>query len=197
MSSKILVVNGHPDSLSFCAALTEAYAEGASKGGAAEVRAIHIGRLSFQPSLAYGYRQRIELEEDLLQAQDSIRWADHLVFVYPTWWGTMPALLKGFFDRVLLPGFAYKYRENSPLWDRLLTGKSAQLIVTSDTPSWFNRLVYRQAGHHVMKKNILHFCGIRPVRLTEIGPVRGATPERRAHWLERARQLGERQARAR
>ncbi len=191
MHKNILVLNGHPDPQSFCAALADAYVEGAKEAGA-DVRVLRIGELAFEPSLKFGYRQRTELEDDLLLAQESIRRADHLVFVYPTWWGAMPAVMKGFVDRVFLPGFAFKYRTGSALWDKLLTGKTARLLVTTDTPSWYNRLVYRKAGLRVMKQNILQFCGVTPVRTTEFGPVKPSSPERRAKWLEQARRLGER-----
>ncbi|MFC4596796.1 NAD(P)H-dependent oxidoreductase [Cohnella hongkongensis] len=193
MSKKILVITGHPNPESFCSALSQAYAEGAS-GSRASVRLIDLSRISFDQNLRHGYRRRTELEPELVEAQEAIRWADHLVFVYPTWWGAMPAVLKGFFDRVFLPGFAFKYRENSPLWDKLLTGKTARLIVTMDTPPWYNRLIYRRAGHSVMKRNILQFCGIQPVRVTEITPLKGSTDAQRAKWLEQARKLGAAQA---
>ncbi|MCI3923935.1 NAD(P)H-dependent oxidoreductase [Paenibacillus sp. TRM 82003] len=194
MVFKMFVVNGHPDPQSFCAALTEAYMEGASKGGA-EVRSVALGELDFNPNLSRGYRVRTELEPDLLQAQEAIRWADHLTFVYPTWWGAMPAVMKGFFDRTFLPGFAFRYRQDSALWDKLLTGKSGQLLVTTDTPAWYNRIVYGQAGHTVMRRNILGFCGVKPVRLAEFGPVKPSSAARREAWLEQARRLGERRAR--
>lgn len=193
MKTNILVINGHPDPQSFCSALSEAYINGAAENGA-EVRYLDLSKVIFNPILKYGYRQRTELEPELLEAQELIRWAHHLVFVYPTWWGAMPALLKGFFDRVFLPGFAFKYRPNSQLWDKLLTGRTAHLIVTMDTPSWINRLFYRHAGHNVMKRNILQFCGIKPVRTTEITPVRPSTPEQRAKWLDQVQRLGEKRA---
>ncbi len=186
----ILVIIGHPDPESYCSALAHAYMEGA-KGKAAQIRTIDLSQISFDPNLKYGYRKRTELEDDLKEAQELIRWADHLVIVYPTWWGTMPAILKGFFDRVLLPGFAYKYREGSSLWDKLLTGKTAHVIVTMDTPSWYNRLIYWQAGHLVMKRNILKFCGIKPVKVTEISGVNASAEEQRKKWLTKAKQLGE------
>ncbi|MBW5467968.1 flavodoxin family protein [Brevibacillus formosus] len=189
----ILVIIGHPDPESYCSALAHAYMKGA-EGKDAQIRTIDLSQIAFDPNLKYGYRKRTELEDDLKEAQDLIRWADHLVIVYPTWWGTMPAILKGFFDRVLLPGFAYKYREGSPLWDKLLTGKTAHLIVTMDTPSWYNRLIYWQAGHLVMKRNILKFCGIKPVKVTEISGVNAAAEEKRKKWLEKVKQLGERLA---
>ncbi|MFC5405305.1 NAD(P)H-dependent oxidoreductase [Cohnella soli] len=193
MKPKILIINGHPDDQSFCAALSEAYKEGAA-GREASVQNIDLGRIDFTPILKFGYRRRTELEPALLEAQKLIRWADHLVFIYPTWWGTMPALLKGFLDRILLSGFAFKYRDNSSLWDKLLKGKTARLIVTTDTPSWYNWLVYKRAGHNVMKNNILRFCGVNPVKITEVGPLRSSSEKQRGKWLADVRRLGERLA---
>ncbi|MHA6483540.1 NAD(P)H-dependent oxidoreductase [Paenibacillus sp. strain BS8-2] len=187
--SNILIINGHPNPDSFCAALTQAYRAGAIASGA-QIRSIELGQINFNPNLNFGYSKRTELEPDLLQAQELIQWAEHIVFVYPTWWGAMPALLKGFIDRIFLPGFAFKYRDNSPFWDKLLAGKSAHLIVTSDTPSWYNRFVYKNAGHNVMRNNILKFCGISPVRITEFTPIKSSTPEQRTKWLEQTKKLG-------
>lgn len=186
---KILLINGHPDRESFCSALSQAYKQGA-QGAGAEVREINVGDLKFSPNLGHGYRKITELEEDLLKAQDSIKWAEHLVFVYPTWWGTMPALLKGFIDRTFLPGFAFKYRDNSPWWDRLLTGRSARMIVTMDAPLWFYWLAYGRPGHNAMKKAILEFCGIKPVKITSIGSVKQSSDKQRAGWLDDVKRLG-------
>jgi len=185
----ILLINGHPDRESFCSALSQAYKQGA-QGAGAEVREINVGALKFSPNLAHGYRKITALEEDLLHAQDSIKWAEHLVFVYPTWWGTMPALLKGFIDRTFLPGFAFKYRDNSPWWDRLLTGRSARMIVTMDAPVWFFRLVYGKPGHNAMKKMVLEFCGIKPVRITSFGSIKRSSEEQRIRRLEQVKRLG-------
>jgi len=116
-------------------------------------------------------------------------WADHLVFVYPIWWGTIPALLKAFIERVFLPGFAVNFRENSPWWDKLLTGRSARLIVTLNTPSFYYRWVFGRPGHNTMKKTILQFCGVKPVRITEVGPMKNSTEARRKKWLALVRSL--------
>ncbi|WP_054023490.1 NAD(P)H-dependent oxidoreductase [Bacillus sp. FJAT-28004] len=188
-NKKILIIQGNPNKTSYCSALAKAYGDGAVQGGA-EVRIINLHELSFNPNLAFGYAKRTELEPDLLEAQASIKWADHLVFIYPTWWGTLPALLKGFLDRVLLPGFAFKYREGSVLWDKLLSGKTARLIVTMDTPVWYNRFVYGQPGHRAMKIATLQFCGIKPVRITNIGPVKGSSDIKRGKWLAIVGKLG-------
>lgn len=185
----IVVILGHPVSGSLCEGLARAYAEGAQRAGA-QVRFLDVGALDFNPSLHAGYGQA--LEPDLKSAQADITWAHHLVWVYPIWWGAMPAVLKGFIDRVFLPGYAFKYRKGSSLWDRLLAGRSAELLVTMDSPPWYFRWVTRMPGHHQMKKAILEFCGIRPVKVHSFGPVRTASPERLKQWLARARQLGER-----
>ena len=190
---RILVVLGHPQAGSLCAGMAHAYADGARQAGA-EVRFLNVGQLVFHPVLL-GYGAAQPLEPDLAAAQANIAWAGHLVWVYPIWWGAMPALLKGFIDRVFLPGYAFKYRTGSSLWDKLLAGRSAELLVTMDSPPWYFRFVTRMPGHHQMKKAILEFCGIRPVRVHSFGPVRGARPERLAQWVEASRRLGARQAR--
>lgn len=128
---KILIINGHPNAGSFCAALAEHYKTGAANSGA-EVKEIIIRDLVFDPNLKFGYGQRVELEADLLVAQEKIKWADHLVWVHPVWWGGVPAITKGFIDRLFLPGFAFRYRENSVWWDKLLTDKTAHIITTLD-----------------------------------------------------------------
>jgi putative NADPH-quinone reductase len=193
-TARVAVILGHPETQSFCGAIARAYAESARAAGA-EVREINLGELSFDPVLWHGYSRQQSLEPDLLEAQETIRWADVVVFAYPNWWGSVPALLKGFIDRVFLPGFAFKYRENSPFWDRLLSGRSARLLVTMDTPDWFYRLVWHQPGHQMMRRTILGFSGIKPVRRATFGPVRGSTDAARDKWLARAGECGARDAR--
>ena len=187
---KVLIIQGNPDKESFCHALAESYKKGAL-GSKADVKEIKIREIEFNPNLTFGYKKRVDLEEGLIESQHLIKWADHLVFVYPTWWGTMPALLKGFIDRVFLPGFGFQYRGDSVWWDKLLKGKSARLIVTMDTPPWYFRLIYGQPGHKAMKKSTLGFCGIKPVRISSIGPVKSSKKRKRTNWLNRAQKLGE------
>jgi putative NADPH-quinone reductase len=186
---RILVILGHPSADSLCAGLAQAYLAGARSAGA-EVRLLCVGQLGFDPLLHAGYRGAQPLEPDLQAAQAQIAWAGHLVWVYPTWWGAMPALLKGFIDRVFLPGFAFKHHQGSSRWDKLLAGRSAELLVTMDTPPWYYRWVQRGPGHHQMQKTILGFSGIRPVRVHEFGPVHSATAQRKQRWLAQARKLG-------
>lgn len=192
--TNIAVILGHPDTRSFSSAIAREYAEGAQAGGA-EVREIDLARLTFDPVLWHGYTEIQPLEPDLAEAQRTIDWADVLVFAYPTWWGAAPALLKGFVDRVFLPGFAFKYRENSKFWDKLLAGRSARLLVTMDTPGWYYRWVVGQPGYRMMGRSILGFSGVKPVRISRFGAVRGSSADTRRRWLDQARELGERDAR--
>jgi putative NADPH-quinone reductase len=186
---KILIINGHPDKESLCTEFAKSYKAGAEKSSA-DCTLINLIDLNFDPILYYGYRKRTELEPDLLKVQQDILNADHLVFVYPTWWGTYPALLKGFIDRVFLPKFAFEYRDNSLFWDKLLKGKSARLIVTMDTPKWYYSLVYRSPGHNSMRKGILKFCGINPVTITVFGPIKTSDDSKRKNWISKIEKLG-------
>ncbi len=186
---KILIIQGHPDRESFNFGLAQAYKKGAL-AAKSEVKEIIIRDLNFNPNLQYGYRKRTELEPDLLEAQEKIKWADHLVLVYPVWWGSIPAIMKGFFDRVFLPGFAFQKRENSVWWDKLLKNKSARIISTLDQPAWYYWLIYRQPSNYAMKKLTLQFCGIDPVRVTTIGPIRLSKEAYRQKWLTKIEKLG-------
>ncbi len=189
MTKNILIINAHPDKESFCFALAESYKIGAYTSGA-QVKLVHLIDLKFNPILSFGYRKISELEPDLVQIQQDILWANHLVFVYPNWWATFPALLKGFIDRVFVPGFAFKYRENAPLWDKLLKGKTARLIVTMDTPKWFYWLINRSPGHNAMKIGVLEFCGIKPVKITVFSGIKASVKNKRQLWLDEIEILG-------
>lgn len=187
---KVLIINGHPDEESFNFALAAHYKKGVEKSEA-EIQEINIRDLDFNPNLQFGYRKRTELEPDLLKAQEKLKWADHIVWVYPVWWGSVPAIMKGFLDRVLLPGFAFKKREGSVWWDKYFTGKTSRLICTMDQPTWFYRLINRSPSHHAMKKLTMNFIGVKSVKITSIGPLRLSEDAFRKKWLAKVQNLGE------
>lgn len=188
---RILLVLGTPKTDSLCHALAEAYSQGARSQGHV-IRQLKLAELIFDPVLHDGYDQSQPLEPDLLDAQRLIHWAEHLVLVYPVWWGGFPALLKGFFDRVFQPGFAFKYREHSPVLDPLLSGRTADLLVTLDQPAWHFRWLQGAPAHRQMMRSTLGACGIKTRRLAEFAPVRFSSEEQRQKWLRRAEQLGSR-----
>ncbi|AZA90317.1 Putative NADPH-quinone reductase (modulator of drug activity B) [Chryseobacterium nakagawai] len=187
---KIAIINGHPNKESFNFGVAEAYKSGALEAGA-EVKEITIAELDFNSNLQFGYQKRMELEPDLLNAWEIIQWADHLVWIHPIWWGGLPAQMKGFIDRLFLPGLAYKYRENSLWWDKLLKGKTAHIITTIDQPGWYYRLMYGRPSVNQLKKSTLEFCGIKPVKVTYLGIIRTSNEEQRKTWLKSVKSLGQ------
>lgn len=191
MAKKVLLILGHPAEESFCEALINAYREGALQARA-EIKEVWIGELEFNPNLGCGYknREQMVLEPDLQRMQEWIRWADHLVVVYPTWWGGMPALLKGFIDRIFLPGFAFMHHKGKHFPEQLLKGKTARIIATMDAPAIWFYLVYQQAQYRCMRKQILEYCGIRPARFTTIGWMKKSSTGKRQKWLQHVKILG-------
>lgn len=186
---RTLIILGHPDKKSFCGSLADSYERGAvEKGG--EVVRLNLCDLKFDPILRGGTNKSQTLEPDLVEAQRLIKWANHLVFVFPVWWSAPPALLKGFIERVFLPGFAFKYRENSSNWDKLLTGKRARLIITSDASVLWLYLSYFHPAVNMMKKAILEFCGIAPVAVTSFGLMRNASEKKREGLLYKVYRAG-------
>jgi len=189
MSKRILIIQGHPAEQSLCGALAKEYEQGAQESGHT-VRILAVRDLKFESVLHEGYKVIQPLETDLILAQNEIKSADHIVIVFPIWWGGMPALLKGFIDRVFLPGFAFKYRQGSLWWDKLLKGKSAHIIATMDTPPWYFRIFYRDAGINQMRHTILQYCGVEPVKVTRIGRVKDTTDAWKNAWLSKVKVFG-------
>lgn len=186
---KILIINGHPNPESFNFAITNEYHKGVLDSGS-QVETITLAELKFNPNLQFGYQKRTELEPDLAEAWKKIQNADHLVWVHPVWWGGLPAITKGFIDRLFLPGMVFQYRENSVWWDKLLKGKTAHIITTLDQPGWYYRLVYGRPSVNQLKKCTLQFCGITPVKVSYIGIIKTANENQRKKWLKKVYNFG-------
>lgn len=194
MIKKVLIILGHPNTQSFNAALADAYQEGAA-GSNAEVRRLNLADLEFDPILHKGYEVIQPLEPDLLKAQEDIKWAEHLVWVYPTWFGSPPALMMGFISRVFHPSFAFKYRRKKDFIPvKMLKGKSARLIVTMDDYRIIDYLVFFNSVVRVMRRSVLWLSGIKPVRKTILAAVKRASPQKREKWLQKVERLGQKQA---
>jgi NAD(P)H dehydrogenase (quinone) len=156
MAKKIFILLGHPDIDSFNCTLADEYQRGAEVAGH-EVRRMNISDMQFDPVLHRGYRLTQELEPDLVLFQENVNWCEHFVIFYPSWWSTMPALLKGLFDRAWLPGFAYRFTSEFS-WQKLLKGKSARMVVTSDTIPLAQRLIFGDTTNE-LRNGILWFAG--------------------------------------
>lgn len=188
--AKLVIIQGHPDNTEehLGHALAKAYQEGAAAGGH-EVRTIQVANLEF------GFvRSRREWQgqapPDIRAAQESVAWADHLVIFYPLWLGTMPALLKGFLEQLLRPGFALDYEDNG-FPKRLLGGKSARVVVTMGMPALAYRWFFRAHSLKSLERNILKLCGIAPVRETLVGMVETQGQKKRDKWFGTLRRLGQ------
>jgi len=183
---KIFILLGHPDAGTLSGEIASAYEE-AAKAAGHEVRRMNIGELQFDPILHKGYREIQELEPDLKQVQENIRWCEHLVFVYPVWWSATPALVKGMFDRMWLPGFAFKFHKGRLGWEKLLKGRTARVIALSKLHPWQIRLLF---GDHT--NEISHatfgFSGLK-VRMTEIGHSETLSASEKAVWLRKVSAL--------
>jgi putative NADPH-quinone reductase len=189
MTKQIFIWVGHPKSGSLCKGIADAYQAGGVRGGA-ELRRMNLAEMAFDPACE-GYGSDMPpLEPDLAAWQESIAWADHLLIVHPYWWGAMPTGAKAVLDRALLPGFAYKYHARGVAWDKLLEGKTADAIITSDTPPLLDTLLYRKPARRVLKNQVFGFCGIKTRNVVQFGSVKTASKQKIGGWIARAERMG-------
>ena len=187
---RITIVQGHPDPAGghFVHALADAYERAAREAGH-ETKRIDVAHLSFPLLHNAEEWQWKPPAEGVAAAQQAIAWAGHVVILYPLWLGDMPALLKGFFEQALRPGFAIGKAAPGRLPKKLLAGRTARVVVTMGMPALFYKLYYRAHSLKSLKRNILEFCGFSPVRSTVIGMVEGRKDAREG-WLTRLAVLG-------
>ncbi len=185
----VLLINGHPRKGSFTEALVNAYAAGACEAGV-NLTTLRLYEQDFDLNVTHFTPAKQQMEPAIINAQALISQADHVVFVYPTWWGTMPALLKGFIDRVFTAGFAFEDIEGGTGYAPLLRGKTAQIITTMDTPALVYQLIYRAPGHHAMRNATLEFCGFDMSRTLRFGPVKDSDVGQRQKWLHTVQKEG-------
>jgi len=191
--ARILIIQGHPDSTEWHLdhALADAYADGARDGGH-ELRRINVGELDFPFLSSQRAWQQGETPPAIEKAQEDVGWAEHLVIVYPLWLGTMPAILKAFFEQLFRPGFAFARTEDGGIGEKRLTGKSARIVITMGMPALFYRWYFRAHALKSLKRNILRFVGINPVRTTLFGLVESTSDAKHRRWLAEMKKLGER-----
>lgn len=182
-----LVIDGHPDDRSLTAELSRRYV--AAHGDA---RLLALRDLDFDPHLRFGYRQRMTLEPDLVEAKAALHEASNVVIAAPLWWGGVPAVLKGFFDRALLPQQEYRYSP-AGLPIGLVGANRGRLLLLADTPWFFTPITGVPAQTQVVR-NTMKLVGIRSVRTHRMLGVKTASPSRIEGWLDRAAALGERDA---
>lgn len=185
---KILVIDAHPNEDSLCFSLAESYIKGAKQKGY-EVKKLRLADLQFNPNLHYGYQKRTDLESDLLDTLELLRWADHLVWIHPVWWSGLPAVAKGFIDRLFLPGLTYETIPNSIRIKGLLSSRTAEIIATLDQPTWYYRWFSKAPSEYQLKQS-LKLCGIKTTKVKYIGIVKDSTEAQRKKWLQEIEKMG-------
>jgi putative NADPH-quinone reductase len=193
MPSRIVVIDGHPDAdpKRFVHALAAAYAAGAREAGH-EVRLINVAELDFPMLRTAADFQKGTPSAVIRECQATLAWAQHWVILYPLWLGSMPALLKGFFEQVGRPGFAFAEARGRSLPKKLLAGRSARVVVTMGMPGLFYRWYYRAHSLKSLERNILAFIGISPIRASVVGMVEGVSAATRTKWLKQMSGFGRR-----
>jgi putative NADPH-quinone reductase len=189
-AARILILDGHPDpdEARFIHALAASYAQGALAAGH-EVRHVRLASLDF-PLLRSNKSFLHEQPPPTVQAaQKELQWCSHLVVLYPLWLGAMPALLKGFFEQALRPGFAFE-QGGKGLPKKLLAGRSVRIVITMGMPSFFYRFYFRAHSLKSLERNILRFTGFAPIRSTIIGSIETGDANKRTRWLARIQELG-------
>lgn len=181
MKRRVLVIDGHSKKDSFCNALATSYMT--KNRGDYEIKYTALSAMHFNPDLTNGYDKQQPLESDLVAFQESLQWAEHIVLFIPVWWGGLPAKFKGLIDRTFLPGFAFQYHANKTIPEQLLKGRTAQLILTLDTPPWYYRVFQGAPVVKQLKHTILGFSGIKLSSTTYIGPIINSNAKQRAKWL--------------
>jgi len=165
---KLLVINGHPDKESFVSALFNKYIENINQTKHT-VKILDLSTMKFDPVLRFGYRKRMEPDKEIELSQELIKWADHITFFYPIWFGAVPSLLKGWLERVLTPGFAFNL--DGIKITKHLKNKTAHLVFTSGGPVFWQKI----SGNLELRmvKRTLSFCGIKTVKVDRLGMVTG------------------------
>ncbi|MCA9355072.1 NAD(P)H-dependent oxidoreductase [Candidatus Kaiserbacteria bacterium] len=187
-TKKIVVICGNPDTDSFTGAVLDRYQVSAEKAGH-EVRRFNLGELQFDPILHKGYKEIQQLEPDLVDIQDAIRECDHVVIGYPNWWCTMPAILKGLFDRIWLPGFAFNFNKETKKVDQHLKGKTARVFVISGTHSPLKTWWKFGDFTNEIQYGILDFAGIK-TQVSIYGPCEKVNDAKKESWMKEVGNLG-------
>ena len=185
---KIFVIDCHPRRLSFSQSLFEQYIKGSQDAGH-EVKSMRLSEMDFEIDLAQ-HNDDADLEPSIVEFQQKIIWSEHVMLVFPLWWGFMPAKMKGLIDRAFLPQFAYAYEAGSALPKKLLKGRSVDVLVTSDTPNWYFKWLYKAGAFKIMRMQIFEFVGFKPARFKMISSLRNSSEKMRLQWLEKAWKWG-------
>ncbi|MEX1107865.1 MAG: NAD(P)H-dependent oxidoreductase [Dongiaceae bacterium] len=189
MAKNICVLQGHPHSSGahLCHALAESYVAGAKSAGA-KVETVDLGALDVE-ILHNPADFATPPVTAVRKAQEAVTRCHHLLVVYPLWLGTMPALVKAFFEQLSRNEFAISSGGNG--WPRkMLKGRSARVVVTMGMPAPAYKLIFGAHGVRGFESGILGMAGFKPVRETLIGGVGELKQARVDALMKRLKSLG-------
>ncbi|MDE1367706.1 NAD(P)H-dependent oxidoreductase [Bacillus licheniformis] len=179
------VIYAHPNPNSFNGAILNQVIK-ALEDGKHFYDVIDLYRDRFDPVLLFDEKKRrsdMKRDPETAEYRRIVKNADHLIFIYPLWWGGMPAIMTGFIDRVFAAGEAYTYQGKLP--KGLLKARTASVYYTADAPSWYLRFWRRDADWVTVKDVMLKFCGVRRVKRLLFAGVKDSSEEKRTQWLDR------------
>jgi NAD(P)H dehydrogenase (quinone) len=185
-----LVIYAHPDPHSFNHAILETVIQELDRSeNSYYLRDLYAN--SFDPVLKGTDLQNIRKNrhaEDLIKEQELVREADVLIFIFPVWWFSMPAILKGYIDRVFAEGFAFQLKKDGT--SGLLRGKRAIIFnTTGGTRKNYEGSGFAEAFRKCICSGIFHFCGIDEVVQHFLYSVPAVSAKERAEMLQRVRQI--------
>lgn len=186
---RVVIVFNHPYEGSYCNAILNSVKRGLDKAGH-EIDVIHLDHDQFNPVMTaedlLAFRNKKSIDSQAQKYIQRIKAADHLVFIFPIWWELMPALMKGFIDKVIFPGETYDYTSSGygmvTLMDNL---KSATVITTMNTPAIIYKLTYGDAIKKSFIRGTLKKSGIKNVKWLSLNMVKASSIEKRGKWLEK------------
>jgi len=168
---KTLIIYAHPNVKGHCSAFLDAVVNGL-KGRNLEYKLIDLYKIGYDPVLKSDElysSDKTKISKENLAFQKDIAEAERLIFIYPLWWNTMPAILKGFFDRVFVPKFAFEFVKGIPYG--LLRGKKAAVFITSGASNFVSFLFMGNRGKKAITKDVLGYCGIK-TKVFQLGSAR-------------------------
>jgi NAD(P)H dehydrogenase (quinone) len=189
--TRVLVVYCHPNPKSFTHAVLEAVQAGLAQAPC-EVKTVDLHAEGFQPVLVVDEQRRRRDLDKVAETQpyrDQIAWCDAMVFVYPVWWGGMPAMLKGYLDRTFVSGLT----KTQVFPNGLARGKAAHFFYTLDSPAL---VAWLDPGWFSNYFTVFRYCGFSPVRRHYLARLKLTTDEERGRWLIEVRERAEALVRA-
>jgi putative NADPH-quinone reductase len=181
-----MVIYAHPYDGSFNHALLEAALKGLKTGGH-EVDLLDLNRDGFDPIMsAYDLnaaRHEKPVDAKILEYQKRIENANHLVFIFPVWYADVPAILKGFLEKVFSKGWAYEPILHSDMSRGLLKHLTATVISTFGLSRIVYKILLHDAVWAVLIKAVLKFTGVRKIRWFKLNRVEKASKARHEKWL--------------